>query len=139
MSPKGRHVRPVHLVKLNREPMKTVLLSILTFGIYGMVMYHGAVYDINVIASRYDRKSTRGYAWLFLFGPLTLGIAVLVWFHRVSNRIGGELHRRGCDYSFGARTFWLWCALVPIAGQFVYMHKFCTAMNKLVYRYNVNG
>ena len=119
--------------------MKTVLLTIITFGIYGMVMYHGVVYDINVIAGRYDGKKTMNYAWLFLFGPLTLGIATLIWFHRISNRIGDELHRRGSDHEFGARTFWLWAVLVVLVGQFVYMYKFCVAMNRLVERYNING
>lgn len=39
---------------------------------------------------------------VFLFSWLTLGIAPVVWYHKISGRIGAELVRRGIDYEFGA-------------------------------------
>ena len=74
-------------------------------------------------------------------GPITLGIADLVWYHRISNRIGGELQRRGLDYDFGAKDFWLWGILgsLIVVGPFIYTHKLFKAMNALSENYNVNG
>jgi len=70
-----------------------------------------------------------------------LGIAPLVWYHRISARIGNELKRRGIAYGFGAGSFWGWCILGALiaVGPFVYIHKLLKAMNLLSGHYNVNG
>ena len=122
--------------------LKTILLSIITFGIYGLVVMSKVSTDINVIASRYDGKKTMHYCLLvFIFSWLTLGIAPLVWSHRISARIGGELQRRGIDYSFGAGTFWGWNVLgaLIVVGPFIYLHKLLKAMNLLSADYNAKG
>ena len=77
----------------------------------------------------------------FLIGPITLGIADIVWFHRISNRIGNELKRRQIAYSFSASDYWLWNVLgaVIIVGPFIYLHKLFKAMNMLSENYNING
>ena len=98
--------------------------------------------DINTIASRYDGKKTMHYCLvLFIFSCLTLGIVPLVWSHKISDRIGAELTRRGIDYQFGAGTFWGWGILgsLILVGPFIYTHKLLTAMNLLSADYNVNG
>ena len=98
--------------------------------------------DINTIASRYDGKKTMHYCLvLFIFSWLTLGIVPLVWSHKISDRIGAELTRRGIDYQFGAGTFWGWGILgsLILVGPFIYTHKLLTAMNLLSADYNVNG
>lgn len=135
-------VRPVGQLKTNRGLLKFILLSIITLGIYAIVYMSSISTDVNVICGRYDGKKTMHYCLLFfLVGPITAGIADLVWYHRISNRIGGELERRGIDYKLGAKDFWLWNVLgaLIIVGPFVYMHKLSTAMNKLAENYNVNG
>jgi hypothetical protein len=133
---------PVGQLKTNRGLLKLILLSIITLGIYPIVFYSGISTDINIIASRYDGKKTMHYCLLlFVVGPITLGIATLVWFHRISNRIGGELRRRGVPYSFGASDFWLWNIIgsLIVVGPFIYIHKFATAMNRLAENYNIRG
>ena len=80
---------PAMQLKTNRGLLKFILLSIVTFGIYGIVVMSTISTDINYIASKYDGKKTMHYCLLvFLVGPITLGIADLVWYHRISNRIG---------------------------------------------------
>ena len=87
---------PVGQLKTNKGLLKTILLSIITFGIYGIVVMSSVSNDINVVASRYDRKKTMHYCLLvFLVGPLTLGIGYIVWNHKLCNRIGAELRRQG--------------------------------------------
>ena len=133
---------PVGQLKTNRGLLKLILLSFITFGIYGIVAYSSISEDINVIASRYDGKKTMHFCLLFfLVAPLTLGIAGIVWFHRISARIGSELQRRRIPYNFDASSFWLWNVLgsLIIIGPFVYIHKMFKAMNLLSENYNING
>ena len=133
---------PVAQLKTNRGLLKTILLSIITFGIYPLVLYSTISTDINLIASRYDGKKTMHYCLLaFIVAPITLGIGGIVWCHRISARIGDELIRRGIAYSFGAGTFWGWNVLGAFIGigPFIYIHKMLKAMNLLCADYNING
>lgn len=133
---------PVGQLKTNRSLLKFILLSLITFGIYGIVVMSNVSSDINTITSRYDGKKTMHYCLvLFIFSWLTLGIVPLVWGHRLANRIGAELRRRGINYQFGAGTFWGWGILgtLIIVGPFIYSHKLLKSMNLLSADYNVNG
>lgn len=133
---------PVAQLKTNRGLLKFVLLSIITFGIYGIVVFSSISENINQIASKYDGKKTMHYCLLvFLVAPITLGIAYPVWYHRISARIGNELSRRNVAYSFGPSTFWLWGVLGSLifVGPFVYRYKLFKATNLLCANYNING
>lgn len=134
---------PALQLKTNRGLVKCILLSLITFGIYALVFYSKVSTDINIIASRHDGKKTMHFCLLtFIVAPITLGIAAIVWIHKLSARIGRELARRGIAYGFSAETYWLWGVLGSLLfgiGPFVYLHKFCKAMNLLSADYNVNG
>ena len=133
---------PVGQLKTNKGLLKTLLLSFITFGIYSLVVMSAVSNDINIVASRYDGKKTMHYCLLFfLVGPLTLGIAEVVWIHRISNRIGVELKRRGVGYSFSAADYWLWGVLGSFifVGPFIYLHRLFKAVNKMNAHYNLNG
>ena len=133
---------PVAQLKTNRGLVKLILLSLVTFGIYPLVLWSSVSNDINTIATRYDGKKTTHYLLMaFVFSWLTFGIAPFVWSHKISARIGNELKRRGIGYSFGAGTFWGWNILGAFIGigPLVYTHKLLKAMNKLSEHYNVNG
>jgi hypothetical protein len=133
---------PVGQLKTNRGLVKLILLSLITFGIYPIVFYSSISNDINVIASRYDGKKTMHYCLLmFVVAPLTLGIGALVWIHKLYNRIGNEMRRRGLRNAISAGTFWGWTLLGSfiVVGPFIAMHKLCKAMNALSKDYNVNG
>ena len=98
--------------------------------------------DMNIVASRYDGKRTMHYCLLFfLVGPITLGIGYLVWFHKISDRMGTELRRRGVAYSFSATDYWLWNVLgsLILVGSFIYYHKLFKATNMMCAHYNING
>ena len=114
----------------------------LTFGIYGIVVLSNVSTSINTAASRYDGKHTMHFCLVtFLFSWLTFGILPLVWFSKISTRIGNELTRRGINYSFSAKHFWLWGFLgsIIIAGPFIYYHRLLTAMNLICEDYNRVG
>lgn len=133
---------PVGQLKTNKGLLKTILLSLITFGIYPLVVMSAVSNEINIVASRYDGKKTMHYCLLFfIVAPITFGIGGIVWSHRISNRIGNELKRRGVDYSFSAADFWLWNVLGSLigVGPLVYLHKLFKAVNKMNAHYNVNG
>lgn len=129
-------------LKTNRGLLKFILLSIITFGIYSIVVMSSISTDINLIAGRADGKKTMHYCLVFfLFSWLTFGIVPLVWYHKLSARIGNELKRRGIDYSFGAGSFWGWYILGAfiVVGPFIYTHKLLKSMNILCADFNVRG
>lgn len=136
------YTTPVGQLKTNRGLLKFILLSMITFGIYGIVVLSCVSTDINIIAGRYDGRKTMHYCWVhFLFSWLTLGIVPLVWYHRISARIGAELRRRGISCRFGAGSYWGWNILgsLILVGPFIYIHKLLKAMNLLAEHYNING
>ncbi len=133
---------PVAKRKTNKSLAKYIFLSIITLGIYGLVVMSSVSNDVNIAASRYDGKRTMHYCLLaFLVGPITLGIAYIVWFHKISNRIGKELKRRNIAYDFSCADFWLWNVLgsIIIVGPFIYYHKLFKADNLMCADYNVRG
>ncbi len=136
-------ISPANHLAYNRRWFKTFLLNIVTFGIYGIVFYAKISQNINTIASAHDGKKTMHYCLLyFVFTPLTFGIMHIIWSHRISARIGGELKRREQPYSFGAKTFWGWKVFGSFLlgiGPLIYLHKLCRAMNLLSVNYNING
>ena len=133
---------PVGQLKTNKGLLKTILLSLVTFGIYSLVVMSAVSNDINIVASRYDGKKTMHFCLLaFVINPITFGIASIVWYHKISNRIGGELKRRNIAYNFGASDFWLWNVLgsLIVVGPFIYFHKMLKATNLMNANYNING
>ncbi len=133
---------PASHLSTNRGLVKFFFLNLVTLGIYGIVFFTNISTSLNTAASRYDGRKTMNYCLVyFIFSWLTLGIVPLVWFSKMSGRVGNELRRRGIYYSFGAGTFWLWCILGALitVGPFIYIHKLSKAMNKICEDYNVKG
>ena len=133
---------PANQLKTNRSLLKYILISMITFGIYAIVVDSAVSSDINIIASKYDGKNTMHFCLMsFVFSPLTLGIYAFIWYHKISNRIGNELARRGINYNFSATDFWLWGVLGSfiIIGPFIYKHKMLASMNMLAEDYNIKG
>ena len=124
-------------LRTNRSAAKYILLSFITLGIYGLICMMNTGNDL-----KHDGKKTMNYLLVFfLLTPITLGIAMFVWMHRISARIGSELDQRGCMGSFGAKDFWLWCVLgsLILVGPIIYFHKFFKSMNMLCEDYNISG
>lgn len=120
---------------------KMIFLSILTLGIYPIVIYSRIVTELNIAASRYDGERTMPFFGMVMVAPLTLMIYTYVWTHGLCRRIGAELQRRGLNYKFGAATFWLWGILgsLIIVGPFVFVHKMMKSMNKINADFNERG
>ena len=135
------HYAPALQLKSDRGLLKFVLLTILTFGIYGIVTYSHISEELNIVASRYDGQRTMHYMLMTLLAPFTLGIYGLVWMHKLTKRVGAEVKRRGYDYQFGVKDFWLWNVLGSfiIVGPFIYCNKLLKSMNMINASYNYYG
>ena len=133
---------PAVQLRTDRGLAKMILLSLITFGIYALVVESHIGEELNLIAGRHDGRRTMHFCLIyFLFSWLTLGIAPIVWYHRTSDRMHGELVRRQIDYDFGATDFWLWCILgsLIVIGPYVYIYKRMKAMNLINENYNQKG
>ncbi len=127
------------LLKTNRTLLRVLLLSLVTFGIYGIVANTKLSKDLNRIASGRDGRKTMNFCLALLLGAVTAEVVMLVWFHKISNRIGKELEARGISYPISASTFWGWFCLGSLlfgVGPFVYLHKFYQSMSLLAADYN---
>ena len=135
------NIVPAKKMSTSRGFWKLLLLTPLTIGIYPLIFWCSLSGDLNQIASRYDGKSTMNALLMAILTPFTLGILYFVWFHRLSNRIGAELTRRGISYGFSASTFWIWDVLLTCIaiGPFVFIAKLCKALNLLSEDYNQKG
>ncbi len=136
------NVAPAVQLRTNRGLLKMILLSMITLGIYGLVVWCHLSEEINTVASRYDGKRTMHFLIAtLLLGAITLGIVPLVWIHKYCARLGNELARRGIAYSFGAGTFWGWGVLgsLILIGPLVFQHKLLKASNLMNGNYNMYG
>ena len=128
------------MLRTNRGLAKFFFLSLITFGIYGLVVMSHLSEEINQVATPRDGKKTMHFLLMFfLLSPITLGIFGLIWYHKFSARIGEELTARGINYSFSAGTFWGWGffgALLLGIGPLIYIHKLCKSMNLINDSYN---
>ena len=129
-------------LRTKRSLLKYVLLGLITLGIYDIWQMSEVGETLNLIATRRDGKRTMHYCLMFfLLGWLTLGIGWLVWFHKLSSRIGTEQAARGLPVTVTATTYWLWNILgsLIIVGPFIYTYKLLHAMNDLCADYNARG
>ncbi len=130
------------MLTTNRSLLKFILLNIVTLSIYGIVVMSTISTEINIVASKHDNKHTMHYCLIFfIFSWLTLGIAPLVWFTRLSSRIGDEQVRRCLPRTISGGTFWGWNILgsLIIVGPFIYMYKLLHSMNDICADYNAKG
>lgn len=134
---------PIIKLRTNRGLLKFFFLSLITFGIYGIICLGNVSRDINTIATKHDGKTTMSfYLVALIFSWLSLGIIPLIWFHNLSSRIERELLVRNLPYQFGTGTFWGWNILGSLLfgiGPLVYIHKLMHAMNALAADYNIKG
>lgn len=118
---------PALQLPTKRSLVKMIFLSILTLGIYPMVIWSRLVGEVNMVASRYDGERSMSFFGMMMLSPITLGIHSLVWIHKLCRRIGTELQRRDIHYSFGAKDFWLWNML------FSFLMSICSGVSTYLY------
>ena len=129
-------------VKTDRSLLIYILLTIVTFGIYGLIFIHELAKDVNEMC-REDGKTTQGLLMLILLTAVTCGIYAIYWWYSVSERVGNAASRRGLNnLNFNGGTFLLWYlvgALVCGIGSLVAFYKLFDACNQVGNHYNQFG
>ena len=132
---------PAVKLTTSRGLLKLILLSIITLGIYEIWFLYSVKRDLNTVAGTHNGNRTMGLILLIILSCITFGIAPIVWFHKISNRIGREQVYRGIPQTISAASFWGWAVIGSIItiGPLVYMYKMCHSMNSICAHYNMYG
>ena len=111
--------QPAYQMPCQRGLLKMLLLSLLTLGIYPVVIYSRISEEINMVSSRHDGQRTMPFLFMCMLAPLTLMIYPFVWIHGLCNRMDAELQRRQISYKFSAASFWLWNLVYGFVGGLI--------------------
>ena len=110
----------------------TLLLSIVTLGIYYMYLIYSFARETN-IACKEDNKKTSGLLVFILLAPVTLGIYNIVWFVGWINRCNEYLRKNNKPDGLQVSTFILTIFLLgPLTAGIMYLVVFC----KMLYLQN---
>jgi len=131
---------PAQQLPTDRNVVVVILLSLVTFGIYALVLQYKLIKELNLTAVR-DGKRTTGLLAMILLSMITFGIYGIVWTHMFAERVGAEAMRRNTGISFGAADFWIFSVLLSftVICPIIYKHKLLTAVNAINTSYNIYG
>ncbi len=125
-------------LKTNRGLIKTILLSIITCGIYTFWLYHAMARDLNRICEG-DGKHTKGMIAYILLSFITCSIYSFVWNYGFAERMQMNSRRYGADIQNGGGLVLLWqllgaflCGIGPFVALYYQLHN----LNKLSEAYN---
>lgn len=117
----------------------TILLSIITLGIYGLYLIHAFAKETNVACAE-DGKRTNGLLVCFLLSIITLGIYAIVWDCNIINRRNSYLSRHGKPEGLQVSTYLLTLFLFgPLTlgiMYFVVLYKDLNLQNEVNRTYN---
>ncbi len=112
----------------NRGFWLTFLLSIVTFGFYGLYLIHAFAKETNV-ACKGDGKNTTGLLLYFIFSLLTLGIYGIVWNCMWINRCNAYLAKNNKPEGLQLSTYLLTMFLLgPLTLGIMYIVVFCKTL-----------
>ena len=114
-----------------------VILSIITFGIYGLFWIHKLAKDVNTICDG-DGKKTSGLLKYILFGLITFGIYDMIWVFMLGDRLQDNAPRYGQQIKENGGTILLWLLLGSfiIVGPFIALYIIIKNTNALADEYN---
>ena len=124
-------------LKTNRSFLVVLLLTLITFGIYGLFFTHSVIKDVNIACEK-DGKHTTGLLALFFFGLITFGIYSLVWIILLIMRLENFAIAFGQEPDVTILSFLLWFLLGSfiIIGPFVAGYKHIKGINQVCTIFN---
>jgi len=112
----------------NRGFWLTLLLSIVTLGIYGFYLIYAFARETN-IACKKDNKKTTGLLLFLLFSIVTLGIYAIVWECMWMNRCNNYLRKNKKPEGLQVSTYILTLFLFGwLTLGIMYLVVFCKAL-----------
>ena len=125
-------------IKTDRGLFVTILLSIITCGIYPFYMIYSLAQDINTVCAEDGQRTTGLFLYLVL-SLLTFGIYPLIWWVKSASRIHQYGVRFGIPVSTSGVTYLLWTLvgwLVCGIGPYVALYQFLHSLNNIAWHYN---
>jgi heme/copper-type cytochrome/quinol oxidase subunit 2 len=121
----------------NRNYALTIVLMLVTLGIYGLYWIYKLAKDTNAICGE-DGKKTNGLLLFFLFSLITLGIYSCVWYFMLGDRLQDNAARYGLSFKEGGGTILLWMLLGSfiLVGPFISVYIITKNINALAVAYN---
>jgi hypothetical protein len=115
----------------------TIILSIITLGIYGLYFIYKLAKDMNTICEG-DGKKTRGLLFVIFIGLITFGIYNLFWLYALGDRMQDNGARYGLTIKESGTAILLWDILGSfiIIGPFIALHIIIKNINALGAAYN---
>lgn len=128
------------MMRTDRSLLKVILLSIITFGIYGIYFWYKFSVDMNIVCNG-DGKHTRGILARIIFSMLTFGIYEFVWMYGVGERIYVNCQKKHIVNNTNGTSVLLWYILGSfiIVGPFVAMHQMIQGLNDISNVFNTYG
>ena len=125
-------------LKEDRGLISTVLLSIITCGIYGYYFVYKLAQDVN-IACADDGEKTPGLAAYILLSIITCGIYSWYWEYKLGNRLNDNAYNYGFHMQENGTTILLWNifgALICYIGPFIALNIIIKNTNLICHHYN---
>lgn len=115
----------------------TILLSIVTCGIYGIIFWYQYVEDVNTMCNG-DGETTQNYIVVILLSMVTCGIYYYIWLYKLGNRMYNNGPRYGLTIEDNGSTLLLWSLLGAfiVVGPYIAMYKMIENFNGIADRYN---
>jgi len=129
----GLHVNTIlrRGMRTDRTFWRSVLLTIVTLGVYPIYLVENIAADTNISCSR-DGKRTWGAFPFYTLGILTLGIFPLVWHCQVICRYRDLCEKNGqtCRVSIKFYLLWSLLGLPTVVGPLIAVARFIAAYNQ---------
>lgn len=124
-------------MKENRSMFVVILLSLITFGIYGLYFTYSYARDMNIVCEG-DGKKTGGLLAQIFLTLITFGIYYYVWTYKVGERIRDNCQKNGVESPCTGGSLLLWDILgaMIIIGPLVAYHKEIKGLNMLCTCFN---
>lgn len=117
-----------------------ILLSFITFGIYGIIFWYSYSDDMNKVCNG-DGKETTNFLIVILLSIITCGIYYWIWVYKLGNRLNENAPRYGLRFNEDGTTILLWmllgsllCGLGTLYAQYLLVRN----MNSIAECYNRN-
>ncbi len=109
--------------------IKTLILSVVTFGIYSIIVWYGMTNAHNTLAGKYEKKTIAGFIVAFLLSIVTCGIYMIVWLYMFSKQELEIAAAKGVTLATdNAIILMILQGIIPIYSFYL----FCETHNKLV-------
>lgn len=125
-------------IKTDRNLLLYIVLTIVTFGIYGFYFIYKLAQDINIMCVD-DGEKTGGLIAYILLSYITCGIYSYYWMYKIGNRLYNNAPRYGLRFDENGTTILLWCVvglLLCGIGPFIAMYFIIRNTNAMATAYN---